>query len=156
MNNKEVFAFSKENYTLVLIGLVVVLLGFFLMSGGGSDDPNVFKGDYSLTTESFQKLTNQFGADPELVNKLKPLENKVFSSEEELSEALKNILGDKSYSDNYFAIRSATHIDADIFSPLKITVAPIVVLLGYILILFGIMYRKKGNQILDSELSQVA
>ena len=36
------FAFGKENYMLMIIGMVVILLGFILMSGGGSDDPNVF------------------------------------------------------------------------------------------------------------------
>ena len=36
------FAFGKENYRLLLIGLVVILVGFLLMIGGGSDDPNVF------------------------------------------------------------------------------------------------------------------
>jgi hypothetical protein len=36
------FAFGKQNYKLLLIGLVLILLGFLLMIGGGSDDPNVF------------------------------------------------------------------------------------------------------------------
>ena len=36
------FAFGKQNYKLMLIGLAVLLLGFMLMIGGGSDDPNVF------------------------------------------------------------------------------------------------------------------
>ena len=30
------------NYKLMLIGFAVIVLGFILMSGGGSDDPNVF------------------------------------------------------------------------------------------------------------------
>jgi hypothetical protein len=34
--------FDKENYKLMLIGLVLILAGFFLLSGGGSEDPNVF------------------------------------------------------------------------------------------------------------------
>ena len=34
--------FSKENYLWMLIGGVVVALGMFLMSGGRSNDPNVF------------------------------------------------------------------------------------------------------------------
>ncbi|WP_418421193.1 DUF3098 domain-containing protein [Alistipes indistinctus] len=29
-------------YKLMLIGLGIIILGFILMSGGGSDDPNVF------------------------------------------------------------------------------------------------------------------
>ena len=39
---KEVFLFEKKNYTIMLIGLAVIALGFILMAGGGSDDPNVF------------------------------------------------------------------------------------------------------------------
>lgn len=34
--------FSKENYTWMLIGAACIALGFFLMSGGKSSDPNVF------------------------------------------------------------------------------------------------------------------
>lgn len=33
---------SKKNYILMLIGLGIILTGFLLMAGGGSDDPNVF------------------------------------------------------------------------------------------------------------------
>lgn len=36
------FIFGKKNYKFMLIGLGCILLGFILMSGGGSDDPNVF------------------------------------------------------------------------------------------------------------------
>ena len=36
------FIFGKKNYQWMLIGLGVIALGFILMSGGGSDDPNVF------------------------------------------------------------------------------------------------------------------
>lgn len=39
---KETFALGWENYKLMLIGLVVIVLGFLLMMGGGSDDPEVF------------------------------------------------------------------------------------------------------------------
>lgn len=38
----EEFLFGKTNYVVLLIGLAVIGLGFLLMSGGGSDDPNVF------------------------------------------------------------------------------------------------------------------
>ena len=34
--------FSKQNYLLFLAGLGLILLGYILMIGGGSDDPNVF------------------------------------------------------------------------------------------------------------------
>jgi len=36
------FLFEKENYKILLIGIAVIILGFILMAGGGSDDPNVF------------------------------------------------------------------------------------------------------------------
>lgn len=40
--SKQEFLFGKRNYIIMLIGLAVIALGFILMSGGGSDDPNVF------------------------------------------------------------------------------------------------------------------
>jgi uncharacterized membrane protein len=42
MKSKKEFIFSRANYKLMLIGFVVIALGFILMIGGGSDDPNVF------------------------------------------------------------------------------------------------------------------
>lgn len=36
------FLFEKVNYKFLLIGLGIIALGFILMAGGGSDDPNVF------------------------------------------------------------------------------------------------------------------
>ncbi|AZQ43298.1 DUF3098 domain-containing protein [Nonlabens ponticola] len=36
------FIFKRKNYIWMLIGLGVIALGFGLMAGGGSDDPNVF------------------------------------------------------------------------------------------------------------------
>ena len=36
------FLFGKRNYIFMLIGIAVIALGFILMAGGGSDDPNVF------------------------------------------------------------------------------------------------------------------
>lgn len=43
--------FGKDNYKWMLIGLVVLAIGFFLMAGGKSSDPNVFKDEdvYSST-----------------------------------------------------------------------------------------------------------
>ncbi len=40
-NNKD-FIFGRKNYKFMLIGLGFIILGFILMAGGGSDDPNVF------------------------------------------------------------------------------------------------------------------
>ncbi|UJH66179.1 DUF3098 domain-containing protein [Allomuricauda sp. SCSIO 65647] len=39
------FVFQKKNYIFLFIGLGLIALGFILMSGGGSDDPNVFNED---------------------------------------------------------------------------------------------------------------
>lgn len=36
------FAFSKINYILMGIGIVILILGYIFLSGGGSDDPNQF------------------------------------------------------------------------------------------------------------------
>lgn len=69
------FAFGRMNYILMLSGIGLILLGFLLMSGGGSTDPNVF------------------------------------------SEA--------------------------IFSPMRITVAPILVLSGFVLEIYAIIKKSK-------------
>lgn len=47
------FALGKENYKLMAIGFAIIVLGFILLSGGGSDDPNVFSEDIF----SFRRLT---------------------------------------------------------------------------------------------------
>jgi len=39
------FLFGKVNYKILLIGIGVIILGFILMAGGGSDDPKVFSED---------------------------------------------------------------------------------------------------------------
>lgn len=39
---KEGFAFEKENYKFMVIGLLIVTLGYILMIGGGSEDPAEF------------------------------------------------------------------------------------------------------------------
>lgn len=39
---KPYFIFTRKNYIVMGIGLAVIALGFILMAGGGSDDPNVF------------------------------------------------------------------------------------------------------------------
>ena len=40
--SKPEFIFGKKNYKFMLIGLACIVIGFILMSGGGSDDPNVW------------------------------------------------------------------------------------------------------------------
>jgi vacuolar-type H+-ATPase subunit I/STV1 len=70
------FAFKRINYILMIVGVVVIAIGFALMAGGGSDDPNVF--------------------------------------------------------------------NPEIFSTRRITVAPIVVMLGFIIEAVAIMYKSKS------------
>ena len=44
--DKKDFAFDKMNYILLAVGMAIVVLGFILMSGGGSTDtsydPDIF------------------------------------------------------------------------------------------------------------------
>ena len=70
------FAFGKENYRILIVGLVVVVIGYLLMIGGGSADPNQFHAD-------------------------------------------------------------------EIFSFRRITLSPIVILLGFVIVLYGIMKKSK-------------
>ncbi|MDH3322779.1 MAG: DUF3098 domain-containing protein [Flavobacteriaceae bacterium] len=41
----EEFLFGKKNYTIMIAGIIIILIGFILMAGGGSDDPNIFNED---------------------------------------------------------------------------------------------------------------
>ena len=41
-DNQKVMPFGKQNYIIVLIGIALLALGFILMIGGGSSDPDVF------------------------------------------------------------------------------------------------------------------
>ena len=68
--------FTKENYKWMVIGLIVMALGFFLMAGGKSPDPKVFN-------------------------------------------------------------------DNDIYSPIRITVAPILIVAGLLIEIFAIMKKPK-------------
>lgn len=70
--------FSKKNYIIFLAGIVLIGLGYLLMIGGGSEDPNVF--------------------------------------------------------------------NPAIFDAQRITVAPVIATIGFVVIIFGIMYRPKQNQ----------
>ncbi len=71
------FPFEKINYQWLLIGIAIVVIGFLLMTGGGTDNPNEFN-------------------------------------------------------------------EAELFSPRRITVAPLVVIGGYIFIIFAIMKKPKA------------
>ena len=47
------FVFKKKNYILLITGLVLILLGIFLMIGGESEDPTKFSDEIF----NFQRLT---------------------------------------------------------------------------------------------------
>ena len=50
---KATFAFGKDNYKMMLIGIVIVAIGMICMIGGASDDPKKM----STTIFDFQRLT---------------------------------------------------------------------------------------------------
>lgn len=77
-NTDEAMAFGRTNYKLLLIAIGIIILGFVLMSGGGSGDPEVFNAD-------------------------------------------------------------------EIFSARRITVAPIVCLIGYVLVIYAIMRKPHAS-----------
>ena len=79
------FGFQKENYRLLLIGIVINVVGFILMIGGGTDNPNNFNAD-------------------------------------------------------------------ELFSPIRITVSPMLIIAGYIVILYAIM--KKPTKSDDESISE--
>ncbi len=45
---------EKENYILLAIGFAIIVVGFLLMVGGNSEDPNVFNGEELF---SFRRIT---------------------------------------------------------------------------------------------------
>jgi hypothetical protein len=48
------FAFSRENYIYLIIGFVIIIVGFLLMMGGKSPDPNTFN---EKEIFSFRRIT---------------------------------------------------------------------------------------------------
>ena len=50
---KKKLLFGKRNYKFMLIGIFFIALGFILMSGGGSEDPNIF----NVEIYSFRRIT---------------------------------------------------------------------------------------------------
>lgn len=74
--SKSTFIFGKENYILMITGLVVITIGFMLMSGGAATNPDEF-------------------------------------------------------------------IESEIFSPRRITVAPLVCLVGFVIEIVAIFYKSK-------------
>lgn len=52
-NNENKYALTARGYILIAIGFAIVVLGFSLMTGSGSQDPNVFNEDIF----SFRRIT---------------------------------------------------------------------------------------------------
>jgi hypothetical protein len=50
---EDTFALGRENYKLIIIGLVAIVVGFLLMIGGASGDPEVFNPEVF----SFRRIT---------------------------------------------------------------------------------------------------
>ena len=51
--NMDGFAMGKENLKLLVIGFVIIVVGFLLMTGGKSADPSVFNTEIF----SFRRIT---------------------------------------------------------------------------------------------------
>ncbi|GCD78019.1 hypothetical protein JCM31826_15010 [Thermaurantimonas aggregans] len=41
-SSQKPFIFGKTNYLIMISGILLMAIGYLLMKGGGSDDPNVF------------------------------------------------------------------------------------------------------------------
>jgi len=41
-NKNSKFAFTKKNYIILGVGVLFIIIGYLLMMGGGSDNPNFF------------------------------------------------------------------------------------------------------------------
>jgi len=52
--NRSLDFFGKSNYTWMLLGAALIMIGMFLMSGGKSTDPNVFNAN---EVYSFRRIT---------------------------------------------------------------------------------------------------
>jgi hypothetical protein len=48
------FAFTKENYRILIIGVVIVAIGYMLMVGGAAENPNEFHEEEIF---SFRRIT---------------------------------------------------------------------------------------------------
>ena len=52
--SKTKMTLAKLNYQLIIIGCIIVVLGFILMAGGGSENPNEFNEEELF---SFRRIT---------------------------------------------------------------------------------------------------
>ncbi len=67
------FVFGRTNYILMILGIVIILLGFLLMSGGKTTDPNIFPADeiYSFRRITLAPIVVMIGFAVEIVAILK-------------------------------------------------------------------------------------
>lgn len=84
MESKKNFLFNKSNYTYLIIGVVLNVIGFLMMIGGGADSPNDFNGE-------------------------------------------------------------------ELFSTMRITISPIIIVLGYVVIIYSIMKKPKSSEQEESD-----
>jgi len=52
-DSRKQFAFSRENYKLLIIGVVIIVIGFILMIGGKAESPDQFNPEVF----SFRRIT---------------------------------------------------------------------------------------------------
>ena len=52
-NHNDGFAISQANIKIIIASVILIIIGYFLVSGGKSDDPNVFNPDIF----NFRRLT---------------------------------------------------------------------------------------------------
>ena len=52
--SKQSFAFSKANYIWLFVGIILLFVGYLLMSGGGAESPDEFHADEIF---SFRRIT---------------------------------------------------------------------------------------------------
>ena len=52
-DSRQGFAFTRENYKLLIIGLVIIIVGFLLMAGGEAESPDKFNPEVF----SFRRIT---------------------------------------------------------------------------------------------------
>ena len=45
MNHKKKILFGRKNYIILIFSIFIISLGYFIMSGGGSQDPLIFNNE---------------------------------------------------------------------------------------------------------------
>ena len=45
MSDKKKILFEKKNYIILIFSIFIISLGYFIMSGGGSQDPLIFNNE---------------------------------------------------------------------------------------------------------------